>query len=276
MTSVTETVQDHYTQGTLRDRVFGWLADAGIDPDHLAPEQLHPLDQLHGRGIAATRDHAGHAGIRPGQDVLDLGCGIGGASRFLAADHGCRVTGIDLTPEFITLATELTRRCGLADRVEHRVGDATDLPFEDAAFDHVWCHNVTMNIEDKAALVREVARVLKPGGRFTCAEIGLGPAGAPTYPLPWASDPAVSFLVTPQAFRRLVEDGGLRVIEQIDLTEAMMAYRKEEEDRAARGAPPVRANHIVMGDDFPERARNMTVNSAAGHVVEHVIVADKA
>jgi len=275
MANSTDTVQQYYTQGTLRDRVFGWLSDNGINSDDLTYERLYPIDQLHGRGIEATREHARYASIGKDQHVLDLGCGIGGASRFLAGECGCRVTGIDLTAEFIEVASVLTRRCGLADRVEHRQAGATDLPFEDEAFDHVWCHNVTMNIEDKAGLVSEVARVLKPGGRFSCAEVGLGPAGEPGFPLPWGTDPASSFLVAPEEMRRLVEGGGLRVIDQIDLTPVTTAFRKAQAERIARGERPVQANHIAMGDGFPERARNMAANAEAGRVVEHIIVAEK-
>lgn len=276
MTDVTNTVQQHYSQGTLHSRVFGWISEAGLDPDHLTSEQLYPMDQLHGRGVLATREHADTAGIRRDQHVLDLGCGVGGASRCLASEYGCRVTGIDLTPEFIEVASDLTRRCGLVDRVEHRQGDATDLPFEDATFDHVWCHNVTMNIEDKTGLLREVARVLKDGGRFSCAEVGLGPVGEPSFPLPWATDPTSSFLVSPTEMQRLVEDAGLRVIDQVDMTGIILAFRKSEQAGAARREQGVRANHVVMGDEHPARVRNSSVNTDEGRLVEHIIVAEKA
>ena len=88
------------------------------------------------------------------------------------------------------VARILTARCGLADQVEIRQANALALPFEDGAFDHVWSYAVTMNIADKRRLGREVARVLKPGGRFSCNEIELGTGGAPMFPLPWATDEA--------------------------------------------------------------------------------------
>ena len=275
MANIASTVQNYYSQGTLRDRIFGWLSENGVDPDQLTCEQLHPLDQLHGRGIYATREHAEHAAIPPRAKVLDLGCGVGGASRFLATEYSCRVTGIDLTPEFVDVATELTRRCGLADQVEHLQGDATDLPFDDDTFDHVWCHNVTMNIENKAALIRQVARVLKKNGRFSCVEVGQGPAGPATFPVPWAMEASSSFLVTPEHMQEIVEAGGLRIIKQIDLTAASEAFRKQEQERIARGERPLRANHIVMGDDFPVRAQNSAVNVAERRVIEHIIIAEK-
>ena len=141
------------------------------------------------------------ASIETGMQILDVGCGIGGTSRYLAADRGCRVAGIDLTLEYVEVARELTARCGLSERIEFHQGDALDMPFEDAAFDHAIWHFVTMNIEDKAGLMAEIARIFKPGRRFSCSEINLGPAGEPIYPLPWARDPSSSFLVSPEATR---------------------------------------------------------------------------
>ena len=67
--------------------------------------------------------------------MLDLGCGIGGPARYLAATFGCKVTGIDLSPAFIDAAAYLTARCGLSDRVSFQVGDAQNLPFDDASFE---------------------------------------------------------------------------------------------------------------------------------------------
>lgn len=126
--------------------------------------------------------------------TCSIGCGLGGASRYLATECGCRVAAIDLTPNFVEVARILTARSGLADRVEFRQANALALPFQDCTFDHVWSYAVTMNIADKAGLGREVARVLKPSGRFSCNEIAQGVGGAPVFPLPWATDEASSFL----------------------------------------------------------------------------------
>jgi sarcosine/dimethylglycine N-methyltransferase len=137
--------------------------------------------------------------------VLDLGSGLGGSSRYLAAVCGCRVSAVDLTPEFVELARILTARCGLADSIDYRQASALALPFEDASFDHVWCHNVTMNIADRVTLARQVARVLRRQARFSCVETAQGPAGPPSFPLPWAIDASASCLATPEAMRAAVE-----------------------------------------------------------------------
>src|SRR5262245_23809218 len=181
MTDVAARIEHHYGRGHTLDRLRAALAQAGTDPDKLGYQDLWPFDQLHSRGIAATREHAERAELRADMRVLDLGCGIGGSSRYLASALGCRVTGVDLTREYIEVARELTRRCGLTNRIDYQVADALALPFADGSFDHVYSHNVTMNIEDKTGLAAEVARVLKHGGAFSCSELGRGAMGDVSY-----------------------------------------------------------------------------------------------
>lgn len=275
MTNISEIVQVRYAKSGLMDRVDAFLRERGVDPQRLNYQDCLPFDQLHGRGVEATREHIERAGIKSDMHVLDLGCGVGGASRVMATTCGCRVTGIDLTAEFVDLARELTRRCGLAERIDFRQGDALDLPFEDGRFDHVWCHNVTMNIPDKRKLASEVARVLKRGGRFSCSEIAQGPGGELIFPLPWANELSASFLVTPEAMREALQAGGLRVIEEVDLSEAQLAYIREARARAERGEPPLNANYVVVGDDFADRLRNAGRCAMEKRTVEHFILAEK-
>ena len=168
----------HYGDRRLLPRIDDALRTAGVDPQTPSYRHLWPYDQLHSRGIVATREHAERARIQPGMHVLEIGCGLGGASRYLAAECVCRVAAIDLTPNFVEVARILTARCGLADRVEIREANALALPFQNGTFDHVWSYAVTMNIVDKEGLAREVARVLKPGGHFLCNEIEQGRAEA--------------------------------------------------------------------------------------------------
>ena len=185
------------------------------------------------------------------------------------------MTGIDLTPQFIEVARELTRRCKLADRIEFQQADALDLPFADGTFDHVWCHNVTMNIQDKTKLASEVARVLKRGGRFSCFEVGQGPGGELIFPLPWATDASASFLVTPAMMGQALEQGGLRISAEVDLSDASIAFRREMVVRAERGEPPLTAPHVIMGDEFGDAARNMGRCVVEKRVVEHFILAER-
>jgi sarcosine/dimethylglycine N-methyltransferase len=275
MTKGSDAVQQHYAMSGILDRVTAFLLERGIDPERPTYEDFFPFDQLHGGGAQATREHIGRARIKSNMHVMDLGCGVGGCARVIAATCGCSVTGVDFTPQFIEVARELTRRCGMADRIEFRRADALDLPFAEGTFDHVWCHNVTMNIQDKRKLASGVARVLKRGGRFSCSELGQGPGGALIFPLPWATDRSTSFLVTPAAMRQALEEGGLRILEEIDLSDAGVAFIREMRARAERGEPLLNAIHVIMGEDFGERVKNFGRCAMEKRVVEHFILAEK-
>src|SRR5947209_638695 len=135
------TVEAHYTRSSLGETILAALREAGKDLEHLPPDDLAPVDEFHSGQRNATVRLARLAGVSGAEDVLDVGCGIGGPSRFLAKEFGCRVTGLDLTTEFIEVANMLARRTGLTGKVTYRKGDALELPFADASFDLVWCQN---------------------------------------------------------------------------------------------------------------------------------------
>lgn len=103
---------------------------------------------------------------RIGQDsyVLDVGCGVGATPIYLAKRYGCRVVGVDITAKMIARSNERLRGTGLGSKVEFRVADAQDLPFEDATFDAVMAESVLAFIDDRQATLREWMRVTKPGG----------------------------------------------------------------------------------------------------------------
>ena len=186
----------------------------------------------------------------------------GGASRYLAAERGCRVAAIDLTPNFVEVARVLAARCGLADRIEVRQANALALPFQDGTFDHVWSYAVTMNIADKEGLAREVSRVLKSGGRFSCNEIARGQGEDPVFPLPWATDETSSFLASPAVMRAALETSGLSILDQVDLTPTRLG------DTAR--------NALSEPDDHPLRLRNLQSGLADGRLVAEFILAEKS
>jgi MPBQ/MSBQ methyltransferase len=262
MIDVEAAVQRYYGDRPVIQRIDDALRAAGVDPERPSHRDLWPFDQLHSRGIVGTREHAERARIQAGMYVLDLGCGLGGASRYLAADCSCRVASIDLTPNFVEAARILTARCGLAERIEFQQANALALPFPDGTFDHVWSYAVTMNIADKQGLGHEVARVLKPGGRFSCNEIARGSGGAPVFPLPWASEEETSFLVSPAEMRAALEAGGLSVIEQINLS------------RTETGQ--TRRSSVIGHDDFPLRVQNLEICLADGRLIAQFILAEKS
>ena len=273
--SAIKTVHDaEYATANLGERIVAALKDAGIPPEKWTPEILGPADQIHGGGLQQTQVHAALVSITSDMHLLDIGCGIGGPARYFATEFGCRVTGIDLTDEYIDAASLLTQKIGLSDRVAFDCGDATALPYDDASFDMAWALNVTMNIEDRAGFYAGVHRVLKPGGRFCISEIGQGPGGEPYYPLTWAADPAYSFLLPPQDMRTLLESSGFRVVEWIDET----ARRKASTDGRPAETAPVETPltiEITRGADYPDRRKNSGRSAKEGRLTNVMLVAER-
>lgn len=274
MSDIKQIHQAEYAAPNLGERIVAALEEAGIHPDDWVPAVLAPADQIHGGGLAQTKAHAEMVHITPDMYLLDIGCGIGGPARYFATEFGCRVTGIDLTDEYIAAADILTRKVGLSDRVTFDCGDATALPYEDASFDMAWALNVTMNIEDRAGFYAGVHRVLKPGGKFCISEIGQGPGGAPYYPLTWAADPAYSFLLPPDEMRALLEASGFKVIEWIDET----ARRKASADGRPAETTPVDTPltiEITRGADYPDRRKNSGRSAKEGRLTNVMLVAER-
>ena len=275
MTGRPPTVEGHYAIAGLTERILVALAAAGLDPDRLAAQDLSLVDQLHTRGLAATREQAAALALDADARVLDIGCGIGGPARWLAENYGCRVSGIDLTAEYIDAARALTERCGLAAHISFDHGNALDMPYGDGAFNVVWAQNVSMNIADKSGLLAEVVRVLAPGGQLSLSEVAAGPAGAPHYPLPWARHAAISFLATPAEMRRLIGDAGLELIEFSDHTEADIAFRKSAAGQARLAAANGLDARLAFGDDYPARSANSARSLEEGRLANIRVLARK-
>ena len=262
MTDTLDGVRAHYRATGLVERLKDALAPLGPETRQLAPGQLAALDQFHTRGIAATADIASLAGITAGMSVLDVGSGIGGPARFVAATHGCRVTGIDLSAPFVDAARYLTGRTGQDGQVSFMTASALDLPFGDGGFDIALLLHVAMNIADRARLYREIRRVLRQGGRFVTFDV-VAAGGAPHLPVPWARTPATSFLLTVAATRAAIEQAGFRTLVSRDDTEAALAWVAQ--NRAA-GSPPSPNLGVVMGPDFPQLVANLARSLADGRL----------
>src|SRR5919108_1589971 len=171
MTDLLDGVRDHYRATGLTERLKTALVALGPDKQQLTPQQLAALDQFHTRGLAATAELGKLAGVTADMSVLDVGSGVGGPARFLAATYGCRVTGVDLSEPFVDGARYLTERTGQSGQVSFETASALQLPFDDGHFDVVLLQHVAMNIADRARLYREIRRVLKSGGKFATFDV---------------------------------------------------------------------------------------------------------
>jgi sarcosine/dimethylglycine N-methyltransferase len=204
MNDALDGVRDHYRATGLTERLKTALAVFGSEEQRLTPQQLAALDHFHTKGLAATEELARLAGITADMSVLDVGSGVGGPARFLAATFGCRVTGVDLSEPFVDAARYLTERTGQGGKVEFQAASALELPFDDGHFDAVFLQHVAMNISDWARLYHEIRRVLKRGGRFAIFDV-VSTTEELHYPVPWARTAATSFLLTADATREAVE-----------------------------------------------------------------------
>jgi SAM-dependent methyltransferase len=256
MTDTNTKVRAHYGATGLIDRIQSALATIAPENQTLTVAQLAPLDQFHTRGILATAELASAARLNPSTRVLDLGCGIGGPARYLASTFGCKVTGIDLSPDFVQAADYLTGRCGLSDRISYRTGDALHLPFADASFDTVFLLHVAMNIENRNALYNEVRRVLTPGGQLAIYDLVLR-GGEVIYPAPWARDAATSFLLSEDDTRAALQQAGFRADLWRDDVQPALEWFKT----LLAGPPPGGLNlGVVMGPEFAEMVANLARN----------------
>jgi sarcosine/dimethylglycine N-methyltransferase len=261
MSEIIDGVRDHYRATGLTDRLKTALAVFGPENQTLSPPQLAGLDQFHTRGLAATADLARLAAITESMSVLDVGSGVGGPARYLAAACGCRVTGVDLSEPFVDAARYLTARTAQSGQVAFETGDALNLPFDNGRFDAVFLQHVAMNIADRARLYRELRRVLKAGGKFATYDIVVRD-GEPHYPVPWARTPATSFLLTAEATRAAIESAGFRTLAAQDDSETAQAWVAQ-----LRSRPPPSPNlGVVMGPDFAQLAGNLGRNIMEGRL----------
>jgi ubiquinone/menaquinone biosynthesis C-methylase UbiE len=272
MSDYAHAINQLYGQADLSAKILTALREAGKDLNALTRDDLTSFDEQHDGGQETTRELAHLAGLCAGLHVLDVGSGLGGPARTLAAEFGYQVTGLDLSEAFCQAATMLTARVGLQERVAFRRGSAMDLPFEEATFDAVWTQGVLMNISNKPRFFAEAYRVLRPGGRLAFQASMAGPVPGIYYPALWADDAQLSFLVSPEECRRLLVATGFHERTWQDVT-AQAAGRAQIHRTAGVAGASIRALIApLLQTNLEERFANQRRNYAEGRVVRAMAV----
>jgi ubiquinone/menaquinone biosynthesis C-methylase UbiE len=270
-------VSRHYTLGGLIEVIRASIAALGKAPESVTVDDLAPVDEFHIGGRRASKDFLAQLGLSAGMHVLDVGCGLGGAARFVVARYGCRVTGIDLTSEYVETGNTLCEWVGLKDRISLHHGSALAMPFASGSFDGAYMLHVGMNIEDKQRLVEEVARVLRPRSRFGIYDVMRVGPGDLAYPVPWAATPALSVVAEPEAYRRALQAAGFAVTAERNRRDfALELFDELRAKTAAAGGPPPLGLHLLMGESTPEKVQNMIGNIAAGRIAPVELIALKS
>lgn len=257
-------IEAHYTRAHLFETILEALQREGIDYSNVTRKDIAGIDEFHVRGAEVTRELAAAAGLQKGWHVLDVGSGLGGPCRLLAAEYGCEVTGIDLTAEYVRTATLLSKLVGLNNNTKFITGSALDLPFADNSFDMVWTQHVQMNVAGKQRMYNEIARVLTSNGQFVYYDIFSNNNQKVYYPTPWATHASQSHLITVDDYRQCLQQAGLTITATINQTEKGIQFFDKLFERLAQNNLPAIGLNLVVGDSFKERFTNLRRNLEEG------------
>ncbi len=271
MKTYEQAIERQYGRSSLGAELLGALESAGKDLDRLRPADTAAFDEFHIGGKKATRELAKLAGVVEGMKVLDVGAGIGGPARTLAGEFGARVTALDLSDSYARAGATLTRWLDLDDRVTFRQGNALAMPFTaKETFDLVWLQHALVNIQDKARLFAEVARVLNDGGRIAFHELLEGSSGRkPYFPLPWADGDSLSFLADRAELHGILEELEFRRVAWKDVTRSSLTWFRKAAERMEAAAGDGNGGlelNLLLGPSTVKKARNAVRSLEEGRV----------
>jgi SAM-dependent methyltransferase len=269
-------VSRHYTHGGLTETIRAGIVALGKTPDTITVDDLAPVDEFHIGGRRASEEFIDQLGFTAQMHVLDVGCGLGGATRFVASRYGSQVTGIDLTAEYIETGNALCKWVGLDQRISLHQGSALSMPFAERSFDGAYMLHVGMNIDDKEALCREAARVLRPGAQFAIYDVMRLGEGAITFPVPWAAHEGLSSVATPDAYKEALQLAGFELVAERNRRDfAIQFFDTMRAKMEAAGGPPPLGTHLVMGSRAPVMIGNLVAGLKAGTIGPVELIARK-
>lgn len=272
-----QSVAEHYTHGDLLGSIQAAIPKLGKTVESISVDDLGPVDEFHIGGRMATDHLLDQLRFTTEDHLLDVGCGLGGAARYIAKKNGSQVTGIDLTQEYIDTGNALNRWVGLEKQITLQQGSALALPFENEVFTGAVMLHVGMNIADKTKLFAEVYRVLRPGASFGVYDIMQTGDGDMPYPAPWATDRSTSSLSTPEQYRQALGAAGFKIrSEEVRREFALEFFKQMKAKTEANGGPPPLGLHTLMQQTTPVKLKNMVESIAAGLIAPVEIILQKA
>ncbi|MEW8000368.1 MAG: methyltransferase domain-containing protein [Candidatus Thiodiazotropha endolucinida] len=274
--SYDKSVSDNYLHGSLLEAIEAALPALGKTTENVTIEDLAPVDEFHIGGRLATDNLFDQLNFSEQGYILDVGCGLGGAARYLASRYKNRVTGIDLTPEYIETGKVLCNWLNLDEYITLEQGSALSMPFQDCSFDGGYMLHVGMNIDDKVSLFAEIFRVLKPGSTFGVYDIMRQNDGELAYPVPWANEGSTSKLSTPAQYKQAISDAGFEISKENNRRDFSLEFFKQlREKTEAKGGPPPLGLHTLMQKSTSSKINNMVDNIANDLITPVEIIIQK-
>lgn len=267
-------VSRHYAHGSLTEAIRAGIVSLGKAIDTVSVDDLAPVDEFHIGGRRASQEFLDQLGLSGHMHVLDVGCGLGGPARFVASRYGSRVTGIDLSAEYVETGNALCKWVGLNQRISLQQGSALEMPFSEGTFGGAYMLHVGMNIEDKERLASELMRVLRPQSPLGIYDVMRTGPGDLTYPVPWATTADLSAVGEPERYKKALQEAGFTVIAERNRRDFALDFFADLRARtAAAGGPPPLGLHVLMGKDTPEKVQNMIDNISDGRIAPVELIA---
>ena len=266
MESFNTLIENQYHTPGLYEDIIKRLWEQEIDRSNVSRSDIAGVDEFHVRGAEVTRELASEVALEHSR-ILDVGCGIGGPSRFLADEYNCQVTGVDLSQEYIRTAKGLSELLGLQDKTTFVQSNALELPFESASFDVVWTQHVQMNIRHKLKFYSEIERVLSEHGTFIYYDIFRTESGEVNFPVPWADDPSASFLATTEDMDDILERLCFKNLLTTDQTFKGIQFLQGLDKKLKANGPPKLGLNVLLGRSTKEKLGNILRGLEDGQIV---------
>ncbi len=267
---------NQYLHGNLLNAIEDSISKLGKTIETITSDELSAVDEFHIGGRRATENILGQFRISKQDHIIDVGCGLGGASRYVAKKYSNKVTGIDLTQEYVETGNVMCSWLNLDSQIKLVHGSALSMPFEEGTFDSGYMLHVGMNIEDKPQLFTEIFRVLRPGSTFGIYDVMRCNEGDLIYPVPWAAEQSSCYLSTVAQYKQALGDAGFMVKSENNRRDfAIEFFEKLRIKMQENGGPPPLGLHTLMKESTEEKINNMIANISANYIAPIELIIKK-